>query len=88
MKINFYIKFNLFKNKIYLILGKYYFTNGSKYEGGLRNDKLEGVGKFVWNQNRFYEGEWKNNSINGFGIFIDSGKIYLGMKNCYLSELK
>ncbi len=68
MKLSFYI----------IIVGKYLFTNGSKYEGGLKNDKLEGNGIFIWNQDRFYQGEWKNNSINGFGVFIDSGKIYLG----------
>jgi len=67
--------------KKFNFLGKYEFTNGSKYEGGLRDDKLEGVGKFVWNENRFYEGEWKQNSINGLGIFVDSGKVYLGKLN-------
>lgn len=75
-----FILFLILRIKIIFLIksGKYFFTNGSKYEGGLKNDKLEGIGKFIWNQERYYEGEWKNNCINGFGIFIDSGKIYLG----------
>lgn len=53
--------------------------NKSYYNGGMKNDKLEGNGKFVWSDTRYYEGEWKNSSIHGFGILFDEGKIFMGI---------
>jgi hypothetical protein len=59
-------------------VGIYHLSNGAIYEGGFKNDKIEGYGKFIWTDNKSYEGEWIDNCLNGFGIFIKTGKIYIG----------
>ena len=41
-----------------------------KYEGQMKNNKLEGKGKYYYNNGSIYEGEWKNDKKEGKGIFI------------------
>ena len=52
-----------------MMIGIFYYKNGSKYNGEWKNDKKEGKGIFYWNDGAKYDGEWK-----------DDKRLY----NCYL----
>ena len=57
--------------------GKFYWPNGSYYEGNFNQGIVEGHGKFVWPNQKTYEGEWINNKMHGKGIFTwPDGRIY------------
>jgi hypothetical protein len=59
--------------------GKYFWNDGSRYEGQWQNDKRNGKGKFVWSNGDVYEGEFQNGMQNGFGkIIYKNGKILSG----------
>eukprot|EP00357_Protocruzia_adherens_P032606 CAMPEP_0114995068 /NCGR_PEP_ID=MMETSP0216-20121206/13508_1 /TAXON_ID=223996 /ORGANISM="Protocruzia adherens, Strain Boccale" /LENGTH=567 /DNA_ID=CAMNT_0002359037 /DNA_START=333 /DNA_END=2036 /DNA_ORIENTATION=- len=59
--------------------GKYYFHNGSRYEGNFKNDKPEGKGLFFYRTGEFYTGEWHNAKRHGQGShFCLNGEIYIG----------
>ena len=60
--------------------GLYNFSDGRKYYGEWRNNKMDGHGKFEWPDGRKYEGEYKEGKKDGIGIFKwPDGRIYKGM---------
>ena len=62
--------------------GKYIFSDGRKYYGEWKNNKMEGYGKFEWPDGRIYEGQYKKGKKDGFGVYSwPDGRIYEGMWN-------
>ena len=52
------------------------YTDGSLYEGQIRNDKKHGRGRFYFTDGSMYEGDWDNDSMHGVGtLYYASGKI-------------
>ena len=69
---NFY-KFNKNKKGIYLL------GNSKKYEGCLKNNKMEGKGIYYFGNGDKYEGDFKNNNIEGKGTYYyNNGDKYEG----------
>ena len=62
---------NGFKKK-----GRFTWTDGSYYEGEIKNNFFEGYGKFRWREGREYIGQWKNGKMEGKGImrYVDGAK--------------
>jgi hypothetical protein len=59
--------------------GKIVLSDGSTYQGGLRNNTLEGSGLYTWPDGRKYEGDWKQSKMHGQGTFYwPDGKKYSG----------
>lgn len=58
--------------------GKYFYRNGSVYEGQFYMNKREGYGTYTWN-NKYYEGEWKDNVMNGKGSYCKEGIVVHGI---------
>jgi hypothetical protein len=56
-------KLNLEINKWIKILGKEYYPDGSKYEGGFIHNKKNGKGKVCLCNGSFYEGDLKDDRI-------------------------
>jgi len=54
------------KGELYVSL---VFSDGSMYEGGWKNNKLNGYGILTWSDGDVYEGEYKDNSMNGKGVY-------------------
>ena len=50
--------------------GKYFYSNGDRYEGNWKNDKKNGFGEYFWNDGRRYEGNWENSERSGSGYFF------------------
>ena len=61
-----------------MLIGIYYYKDGSFYEGNFSKDKFHGKGKYVWNNDEMYEGGWIDNKFEGFGILFKAGKVYFG----------
>jgi len=54
--------------------GVFSWWDGSKYEGGFKDNNLEGYGHYFW-ENRHYKGDWVNNKMEGRGVFTwDDGR--------------
>lgn len=61
------------------LFGKYYYENGSIYEGFFQYDKMKGRGRLYCINNYVYEGEFDENLFNGFGkLYALNGLIYEG----------
>ena len=45
--------------------GKFFWTDGSQYEGQFSNNNIHGIGTYTWADGRNYKGEWKNNKMDG-----------------------
>ena len=53
--------------------------NNGRYEGQLKQDKMEGQGKYYFKNGDIYEGEFKNNKREGKGIYyMKNGNKYEG----------
>jgi TPR repeat protein len=53
--------------------------DGSRYEGTVKNGKINGTGKWIYPNGDVYEGQVKNDSIEGFGVkTMANGDIYTG----------
>lgn len=50
-------------------LGVYEWSDGRKYEGQWKNNKMEGYGIFTWPDGRRYEGEYIDDKKEGKGVF-------------------
>jgi len=48
-------------------VGSYYYINGDKYEGQMKNNKKEGEGTMYYADGGTYEGTWKNDMRNASG---------------------
>ena len=48
--------------------GKYNYSNGDKYIGQFKMDKIDGNGTYIWANQKNYKGQFKNNEIEGKGI--------------------
>ena len=48
------------------------FSDGSRYEGEVRDSKRNGRGTFIWANGSRYEGEWRNDRPHGQGILTMS----------------
>jgi len=60
-------------------LGKRVFSNGTVYEGTIKDGKLTGLGRIVHENGDYYEGEFETNTANGCGKFCSSeGDQYVG----------
>ena len=44
-------------------------TNGDKYEGEWKDDKMHGHGTYTFHDGDKYEGEWKDDKMHGQGIY-------------------
>ncbi len=49
--------------------GIYYFSNGNKYIGEFKNDKINGLGKMEFQNKDKYEGTFKDGKMEGKGIY-------------------
>ena len=66
--------------------GKYFWSNGSVYEGNFKNGQIEGKGsshllpgKFTCTNGDIYDGNWSQGLKNGEGtLFYKSGAKYEG----------
>lgn len=48
--------------------GKFYYEEGSYYDGEWENNKMHGHGKLYYANGRLaYDGQWVNDEFNGFG---------------------
>ena len=55
------------------------FSDGSHYEGEVRDGKRNGQGTFIWANGSHYEGEWRNDRPHGQGILtMGDGRRYEG----------
>ena len=43
------------------------YSDGSRYEGDIRDGKRHGQGTFIWAEGGRYEGEWRNDKRTGWG---------------------
>lgn len=50
-------------------VGVYQWSDGRKYEGEWKNNKMEGYGSFTWPDGRKYDGEYIDDKKEGNGIF-------------------
>ena len=60
--------------KIFIILlkiekGEYQWTDGRKYIGAWKDNKMDGIGTYTWSDGRSYQGEYKDDKKEGFGIY-------------------
>lgn len=54
-------------------------SEGSKYEGNFRNDKLDGYGRYITKNGDYFEGNFERGIATGYGVFIHAdGNIYKG----------
>jgi hypothetical protein len=62
------------KDKVLLVFmifkGIYEWSDGRKYEGEWKNNKMEGYGVFTWPDGRRYEGEYIDDKKEGNGVFF------------------
>ena len=56
--------------------GKFTWTDGSFYDGEIKNNIFEGYGRFRWKEGREYIGFWKNGKMHGKGTmnYLDGAK--------------
>ena len=56
--------------------GKFTWTDGSFYDGEIKNNIFEGYGRFRWKEGREYIGFWKNGKMHGQGTmnYLDGAK--------------
>ena len=59
----------IYEDKDIIVIGIYYYNDGSRYEGDFRNDKLEGKGIMFYNDGEIYMGDWRNGKKEGKGIY-------------------
>ena len=52
-----------------MVLGKYYYVDGSKYEGEWDNNMRNGQGVQYCCDGSKYDGEWKDDKKHGKGIY-------------------
>ena len=43
--------------------------SGETYDGGFKNDKMDGIGKHKWKSGAEYEGEWSEDTRHGIGTY-------------------
>ena len=59
--------------------GEYIWSNGAKYMGNWKDNKLNGKGIYIYSDDKKYEGEFVDNEKDGRGKFIWSdGREYIG----------
>ena len=59
--------------------GTYQYSNGDKYKGQWKNNRLDGQGTLTYLDGSKYEGQWKNNQRHGQGTYIyPDGSKYIG----------
>jgi len=67
--------------------GHILFSNGNKYNGHIKNNKMHGLGTLNFNNNSSYEGRFRYNQFNGLGTYRYPNGHYFkgyfkdGMKN-------
>ena len=49
--------------------GKYWYADGSFYEGQWQNGRMFGKGSFIYPNSNRYDGEFLNDMKEGYGIF-------------------
>ena len=56
--------------------GKFTWTDGSFYDGEIKDNVFEGYGRFRWKEGREYTGFWKNGKMHGKGTmnYLDGAK--------------
>lgn len=54
---------------INITTGIYEWSDGRKFEGQWKNNKMEGYGVFTWPDGRRYEGEYVDDKKEGKGVF-------------------
>ena len=60
--------------------GIYTWSNGDKYVGEFKDDKMHGQGKFTWEDGRAYEGAYVDDKKQGHGRFSwPDGRLYDGL---------
>lgn len=65
--------------KFKIHIGVYQWSDGRKYEGEWKNNKMEGYGIFTWPDGRRYEGEYIDDKKEGKGVFYwPDGRKYDG----------
>ena len=50
----------------------YRWTDGTVYEGQIRNGKRTGKGKYVYGHGDVYEGEFEEDKMHGFGKYTNA----------------
>jgi hypothetical protein len=45
--------------------GKFFWSDGSFYDGQFENNNIHGNGVYEWADGRKYQGDWKNNKMDG-----------------------
>jgi len=59
--------------------GTYQYSNGDKYKGQWKNNRLDGQGTLTYLDGSKYVGQWKNNKRHGQGTYIyPDGSKYIG----------
>lgn len=59
--------------------GIFLLTDGSKYEGTFRKNKMSGRGRLIGAKGDYYEGEFEDDKASGFGKYVNKdGGIYIG----------
>ena len=59
--------------------GTYQYSNGDKYKGQWKNNRLDGQGTLTYLDGSKYVGQWKNNKRHGQGTYIyPDGSKYVG----------
>ena len=59
--------------------GVYLWPDGSRYEGGFKDDKFQGQGTYQWADGKKYVGTFRNNKRNGHGTYSwPNGSQYTG----------
>jgi hypothetical protein len=59
----------LVSDSISNLIGVYQWSDGRKYDGEWKNNKMEGYGVFTWPDGRKYEGQYIDDKKEGHGIF-------------------
>ena len=49
------------------------YTDGSRYEGEIRNGKRHGQGTYTWTSGNRYEGQFRDSKMHGRGTYTCSG---------------
>ena len=64
-------------------VGKITYPDGSKYDGGFKNNLKEGAGIFTFKDGSSYTGYWKNDLKDGRGAFkwADGSKFHGNFEN-------